>query len=413
MQCDVLVVGGGSAGLAAALSSAKLGAKTCLIERHGMLGGMATAALVHSICGLYRFADGPEPIYANGGFGQRFAERLIAAGGATAPKRLGRVDVLFHQPAIFASVADELVREAENLEVRFHSEVVSADADLDAVDVCSRGSREIIHPRAVIDASGDGVVAALCGAEYEKETSERLQRAAFIVAFQGVASEAVDETGRLRLANVIAHAVHRGELPASALGTTFRFAGSNLFATINLDDPAYDPVDAGCLTRLEFAGRATARALADYLPRHLEAFSEGRVSAYPTRVGVRESRRIVGRTRLETADFLAGGSFHDEVAHISWPMELREKATQVRLVYPEGEKPCGIPLGVLRARDHERLFTAGRCISCSHEVQASIRVMGTCFATGEAAGFAAARYSRGESEPGAVAVNRDREDVWK
>ena len=101
MHVDVLVAGGGSAGLAAAVSAARMGARTLLIEHHGSLGGMAPAALVHSICGLYRLphGDGP-PKIANIGFAEEFARRLILAGGASGPVRMGRVDVLLQQPSL-------------------------------------------------------------------------------------------------------------------------------------------------------------------------------------------------------------------------------------------------------------------------------------------------------------------------
>src|ERR1700754_4038650 len=91
MDCDVLVAGGGSAGIAAAVASARLGARTLLVERHGMLGGMASAALVHSICGLYRLDDGTKPPeLANEGFAAEFARQLLAGGGASGPVRMGR-----------------------------------------------------------------------------------------------------------------------------------------------------------------------------------------------------------------------------------------------------------------------------------------------------------------------------------
>src|SRR5437588_456312 len=107
MHVDVLVAGGGSAGLAAAVSAARLGARTLLVEHHGSLGGMAPAALVHSICGLYHLPKGGSaPAFANEGFAQEFARRLLLTGGASGPVRMGRVDVLLQQPTAFARLAD-------------------------------------------------------------------------------------------------------------------------------------------------------------------------------------------------------------------------------------------------------------------------------------------------------------------
>jgi hypothetical protein len=124
---------------------------------------------------------------------------------------------------------------------------------------------------------------------------------------------------------------------------------------------------------------------------------------------VRESRRIVGRYRIEAADIEQGAQFPDAVAFAAWPMELRETALGPRLRYPTGKDPCGIPLRALRVRDDDALFMAGRCLSCSHEAQASLRVIGTCLATGEAAGLAAAlKVAQGDCDAATVNAARIR-----
>jgi hypothetical protein len=151
--------------------------------------------------------------------------------------------------------------------------------------------------------------------------------------------------------------------------------------------------------------------LADVLTRFLTGtpgFSNAFIAALPARVGVRESRRVRGETRIETADVLCGATFPDAVALSTWPIEMREEATGARLRFPEENRPCEVPLGALRARGFPNLFVAGRCLSSSHEAQASLRVIGTCLATGEAAGLAAAILAAG-AEPTAAAVRSERE----
>ncbi|MGB8170062.1 MAG: FAD-dependent oxidoreductase [Chthoniobacteraceae bacterium] len=394
MHVDVLVAGGGSAGLAAAVAAARLGARTMLIEQSGSLGGMVPAALVHSICGLYRLPqdDGPARI-ANIGFAEEFARRLIIAGGASGPVRMGRVDVLLQQPTAFARLADEIARATDHLEVRLHTDLVQVAEDLSSVEVSCRGRREKFTPRAIIDATGDGNLAALAGADFEQESADRLQRPAFIFALGAVEGGAAAEAARLRLTRRIVDAVKEDRLPAGALGAAFRESGraGEVFVTVDLSaGMRYQPTDAACLTVLEMEGRALADALAGFLRDKVEGFGGSFISAYPARLGVRESRRLVGRARVSETDLLRGAEFADGVALATWPMELRETNTGPRLRYPENGRACEIPLGALRARDHDRLFMAGRCISCSHEAQASIRVIGTCLATGESAGLAAA-----------------------
>lgn len=424
--CDVLVAGGGSAGLAAAIAAGRLGAQTLLVERAGSLGGMTSAALVHSICGLYRLPENEEEydaasarerppntahVFANPGFAAEFAARLLLSGGATGPHRMGRVDILLQHPTAFARLADEMAREVSNLEVRFHTEIIAVDSDFRSVEICCRGERTRIVAGAIVDATGDAVVASLGGAECEQESGARLQRPAFIFALHGVDPRAVDDDRRLKIAGRIAAATQSGVLPQGALGAALRASGrgSETFVTIDLNAPNYDPLDSRCLSELEMQGRELATRLAEFLRREVPGFAQSFISAFPARVGVRESRRVIGQHRLETHDIELGAEFPEAVALATWPIELRETARGPRLRFPKDNRPCQIPLGSLRARDCQNLFVAGRCISCSHDAQASIRVIGTCLATGEAAGLAAAlQVLHGACDAAGVRAARDR-----
>jgi hypothetical protein len=409
---DVCVAGGGSAGLAAAVAAARLGARTLLLERHGALGGMASAALVHSICGLYRLpAKESAPALANRGIAAEFATRLLDSGAASGPVRMGRVDVLLQRPTEFARLADDMARaESPRLDVRLHSEITAADADT-LTFVCRGGFRQA-QARSWVDATGDGTLAALRGAPFEMEPAAHLQRPAFIFALGGVPPAMLDDDGRFRLARRIVTAVRSGTLPAALLGAHFRASpqAGEAFVTIDLaGDDRFDPLDADCLTRLEMEGRALGEGLADFLRREAEGFAAAYIAAWPARVGVRESRRIVGRYRIEADDIIAGAEFPDTVAYSAWPMEFRETASGPRLRFPVEERSCGVPLRSLRARDDERLFMAGRCLSCSHQAQAALRVIGTCLATGEAAGLAAAiAAAHGDCDAGAVRDAREK-----
>jgi len=400
LKVDVAVVGGGSAGLAAAVAAARSGARTVLIERAGALGGMATGALVHSICGLYLLRDAPGAVLANPGFASELALRLLRAGGARGPVRLGRVDVLLHDPPALAWIADALVGSIPELELRLHSEVIetSGDGRLEGVDVWCRGARELVLARAFVDATGDATLAALAGAAFEQEPGDRLQRPAFIFTLHGIEADALSDGARLRAAHRMVSAVRAGTLPSGALGATLRPSGrpGEVMVTIDLPGPtgvAYDPLDPACLTALEVEGRRLACALADYVRSDLPGFGASYLAALPARVGIRESRRVVGHHRIEASDVLTGARFDDAVALGTWPIELRETTSGARLRFPDAARPYDIPLRALCARDVDNLFVAGRCISASHAAQASARVIGTCLATGEAAGLAAALHA--------------------
>lgn len=414
MNWDVVVVGGGSAGLAAAVSAAGLGAKTCLVERHGFGGGMATAALVHSICGLYQLTGGAPGAWANPGFASHFAQLLLQSGGASGPVRLGRVEVLFHRPVAFAGLADEFLSRTKNLTVKFHSELIAAAPSLETVEIICRGVRETLRPRIVVDTTGDAALGALAGADCEIADPDRLQRPAYVCRLEGLAAEYLNDVGRLRLGRSIAHGVHTKQLSSAALAVTFRAIPNDggLFATFNLEDPAgYDPLDPACLTRLEILGRQLAREVTDYLAQRVDGLGSLRLAEYPVRVGLRESRRLVGKQRVETADLAGGKQPAETVALATWPRELRERAHAVTLKFPSDNRPCGIPLGALWSRNRKNLFTAGRCLSSSHEAQASLRVIGTCLATGEAAGIAAALAADTKTEPTAAVIAEKRQHL--
>ncbi len=388
---DVVVIGGGSAGIAAAVSAARQGARTVLLERHGQAGGMGTASLVHTFCGLYLLRKEVGAVLANPGFASEMAERMMAATGL-GPERMGRVDVLPQHPVEFARIADELISAEPSLELRLHSEVVSVvRREAWEIGIAGRGGLRQITARTLVDASGDAVVAVMLGVDSEMVESPRLQRPAYVF---GIHQHGLLGTAeRLETARLILEGIREGCVPAEAMGMSFRGSGREheVFGTLDLaGGDNYDPLDAGCMTQLEMLGRSTAAKTVTWLARRSEVWKGAYISHWPARAGVRESRRWVGEQVLTGADLLVGQRFDDEIALATWPMEFRENARGTKLRFPEGDRPAGIPLGCLKPLGIERLFVAGRCISTDHEAQASIRVMGTCFATGEAAGKAAA-----------------------
>jgi hypothetical protein len=204
------------------------------------------------------------------------------------------------------------------------------------------------------------------------------------------------ELSGLELAGRIVEGVRAGELPKSAMGMHFRSSGrpGEVFGTLDLageETGSYDPTDPACLSALESTGRSVSRRIVAYFQEHQPGWHQAYVAHWPVRAGVRESRRWIGEACLTGDEVLSGATHDDDVPFAAWPMEMRESNRGPKLRYPEGGRSAGIPAGALRAKGFERLFVAGRCISCDHEAQASIRVMGTCFATGEAAGRMAAR----------------------
>ncbi len=395
---DVVVTGGGSAGVAAAVASARNGSHTLLVERSARLGGNVANALVHSICGLYRIADGAEPKIANGGFAMEFAGRLLARGGASGPIRMGRLDVLLQEPAAFSQLCCELTACEPYLTVLLGSEIRAAGGDGGRLEWLEVGERGAVSGDVFVDASGDGRMAQLAICGIERVAGPQLQRPAYIFALRGVDDAVLEDERRLHTVRVLARAIQAGRLSAELAGAALRPTCLKGRVRITIDLEAggayYDPMDEAALLGLREHGRSLACEFLEFLKSEIPGFERGELSELPERVGVRESGRVGGQYQITGADILCGARFEDAVCVSAWPIEMRATARGPRLEYPEGGAVCEVPLRALLARDVGNVLMAGRCMSSTHEAQAALRVIGTCLATGEAAGVAASMIAR-------------------
>lgn len=400
LSYDVIVVGGGTAGLAAAVAAARSGARTALIERYGFLGGMATAGMVSTICGLYRTSSAGPPEPLNEGFAETVARRLPAMPGCGAPVRRGRTWVLPYTPFAFACLADEVTAAASHLDVYLHAYLVglaTTAGRVEAVRVATWERLVELTAQAFVDASGDAVVAHLAGVATVTSPLAERQLPSLVFVLQHVDTEALGPGPRVALLRSLVTAEQEGRLPKGAANLALAPSpqSGEVVCKLTLSGIAEElPSTRDFLTVAEQEGRKRAFAVTEFL-KALPAFARAFVSHAAPQVGVRESRRVIGRYQLTRDDILDARKFADGIARASWPIELWEEgrlgATYEYL--PDGSH-YDIPLGCLQARDVENLFVAGRCMSATHEALGSARVIGTCLATGEAAGRAAARRAR-------------------
>jgi hypothetical protein len=406
LSYDVVVVGGGASGLAAAVAASRAGARTALVERYGFLGGMATAGMVSTVCGLYRTASAGPPEPLNDGFPEEFARRLSAMPGCEKPARRGRVLVLPYTPFAFACLSDELVTETPSLDVYLHAYLVGVETvgpRIDALRVLTWERTVELAAAAVIDTSGDAVVAHQAGAATETVPATDRQLLSLVFVLQGVAPEALEPGHRIGLLRTLVAAERAGRLPAGA--SNLQMGGSaqpgELVCKLALGGLTDVRGPRDLLTAAEQEGRRRALAVAEFL-KTLPPFARAFVSHAAPQVGVRESRRVVGRYQLTREDVLEGRRFDDGVARAGWPIELWEEGRLgATYEYPEGDRVYEIPLRSLRARDVDNLFVAGRCMSATHDALGSARVIGTCLAAGEAVGRAAASQACARSRGGA------------
>jgi len=409
---DVVVVGGGSAGVAAAVSAAELGAHTLLLERGKSLGGNVAHAFVHTICGLYCAASEGDARILNPGMPGRLAAGLCAAGVAGEAERVGRVYVLPIEPPRYAAFLAELCERTAGLEVRTESELIGVGRS-DAIErrwaLRARdraGDVRAVSTGWLVDTSGDANAAALAGASLAAADSEEIQLPSFIFRMSGVDRTEWVGFSKLHLTHAVAGAVRHGELPAGCESVLVRpgLERDEVYVTLNLPRPIeapYAPLDEARLASLAAGARDDAERIAEFLRRTRPAFEKSRVSGWPERIGVRETRRILGLRELRRDDVLSGRSDPAEIARSSWPVELWHDHRRAHFEYPEGA--CSIPLGSLVSGSDPQLGMAGRCLSASHEALGALRVIGTALATGEAIGVAAALAANAGSPLDAIA----------
>jgi len=396
---DVVVVGGGAAGMAAAIAAATAGARCALLERYGFLGGMATAGMVSTICGLYLTASAGPPQLLNEGFAETFARRLAAMPGCGTAVRRGRTHVLPYTPFAFACLADDVTTSTPRLDVYLHAYLTglsTGGSGIETLRVATWERTIEFRARAVVDTSGDAVVAHRAGAATETAPLAERQLPSLVFVLQNVDAEALGPGARVALLRALATAEREGRLPkgASHLALGPSAQPGEVVCKLTLSGVAEEHVPGrDFLTGAEQEGRKRALAVTEFL-KSMPAFAGAFVSHAAPQIGVRETRRVIGRYQLTRDDVLSGRRFEDAVARASWPIELWEDGhLGATYEYLGDGQSYDIPLRCLQARDLDNLFVAGRCLSASHEALGSARVIGTCLATGEAAGLAAADHA--------------------
>lgn len=418
---DVLVVGGGPAGLAAAMGAADSGASVLLAERYGFLGGNATAALVMPLMSfhtdrqvlesgegkLFPEDHGPgEPVI--GGVLVRLLERLIAARGGVRPSKDTGYVVPF-DPEVFKGVALDLLDEAGVTQLlhAFASDALIKDAQLDGVVFETKSGPLVVRARAIVDATGDGDIAARSGAPYDigRDEDGLVQPMTLMFrvgdfhreAFLAYAREHPDQwRGVYGLWELVRKATEAGELDLPREDILFFATPHPREVSVNstriieaLGTEVWD------LTRAEWIGRRQMRQIAAFLRKYVPGFEDAYVMQSGVQVGVRETRRIQGEYRLTAADILSARKFDDVIARGTYPVDIHNPAGRGTTLkkLPPGEA-YDIPYRCLLPQRTDNLLVAGRCISGTHEAHSSYRVMPIAMATGHAAGIAAAIAAR-------------------
>jgi hypothetical protein len=393
---DVAVVGGGSAGVAAAIAASRCGARTLLIERAACLGGASTLRNVVTYCGLYTLGETPRQAVM--GIAEEVMQGLRQLSAVTGPQRHRGVFVVF-EPEAVKRVLDTLCVEA-GVEVLLHAFVCGAtceDGHVADVSWQDHAGRHTVRARAFVDASGEGDLAFFAGAATRYGNDGLVNLGTLGTRFGGIPKD-VTVT-----ADQFAQAVAKGKGPFTKERSVMARLPISADLVCYVASADYDPRDAASFSAAERGGRAQAWAYLAAIRTIPGCESAYLVSTGPE-FGTRESRHIEAVYRLTWEDVVQGRSMDDAIALGAWGVEWHDRKTfESSFVYPPDKGTYEVPLRCLISRDTPNLFAAGRLADADHKAGASLRVMGTAFATGQAAGVAAAEFAaRGAVDPVAV-----------
>ena len=415
-EYEVAVLGGGPAGIAAAVAAARAGRRTLLIERYGFLGGMGTAAGVTNFCGLHANVHG-EMHRVVQGIASDLLARIDRLGGLNAPHLiLGKILAQAYDTAAYKIAADDLLA-SHRVDVLFHAlgaGVVMQDVRrIGTVMVETKAGRQAVAAELFIDCSGDGDLAAWAGAPFELgDNAGGMLYPSMMFRLNGIDPERAGEAWRTipaLMEKAEASGTHRFPRKAAIV----RPQRSPIEWRVNFtqlarpDGSAINGLEPDDLTRGEIDGRRQAIEAFNFL-RTVPGFEKSYIVDLPPQLGIRETRRVIGGYMLSGDDVLGCAAFEDSIGVNGWPMESHV-AGDVIFRFPPIPQSRGfneLPYRMLVPASIDNLLMAGRCASMTHDGQSAARVSGACFAMGEAAGTAAALALSGNTLPRDIAVDK-------
>jgi hypothetical protein len=407
-EADVAVVGGGTSGFIAATAAARSGARTILVERFGYLGGCTTAPYNTGL-GAFGDSEGNQIIR---GLAWEFVERM---------QREGQCFVKGFRPELWPpwtrKVALDMIEEA-GVDLYFYTwvaGVLKQGGTIQGLYVASKAGRGVILARSFVDASGDADVAAFAGAPFEMADIDNLQQVSCDYIACGVDAGRVIEwakANRDRLKSLRGVDVQHSPAGAQPM-LTFTIAGPKtadghhigVMPTVKLciyreavrlqGNADIDPLNPKALTWAETEGLRGALKHLEYMRQTMPGFENAFIVAQ-SHLGVRETRRVIGDYIITLDDVKNNSRFKDVVALNCRALDYHLKGTVFKIEHLRGHHD--IPLRSLTPKGLDNLVVAGRCVSCDHLSQASLRGAATCMATGHAAGTAAALAAAGNGK---------------
>ncbi|WP_063693008.1 FAD-dependent oxidoreductase [Bradyrhizobium stylosanthis] len=421
-EYEVVVLGGGPAGIIAAASAARAGRKTLLIERYGFLGGMGTAAGVTNFCGLHGNVYGKAHRLVQGMASELLARIDLLNGLNTPHLILGKVFAQAYDTAAYKIAADQLLA-SHKVHILFHAlgagVVMADDSRIDALLVETKAGRQAVRADIFIDCSGDGDLAVWAGAPFEvgDEHGHPLYPS-MMLRLNGIDPEKAGDAWRT-IPQLMEKAAAAGTHTFPRKSAIVRPQKSGIEWRVNFtqvareDGHAINGIEPDDLTRGEIEGRKQALAAYEFLRSSVPGFEKSYIVDLPPQLGIRETRRIKGGYQLSGEDVLGCASFEDSIGVNGWPIEAHVPGDVVFTFppIPESRGYNELPYRMLVPEGVDNLLVAGRCASMTHEGQSAARVSGACFVMGEAAGSAAALALSGNHIPREIPIEKLQETL--
>lgn len=416
---DVCITGAGPAGIAAAVTAARQGAKVLLLDAHTMPGGMSTAGRVPV---LMPYSDGVH--FLPGGFGKEVFDRTVEVSGQHG---FGNCGGLLHAEQL-KLIYEDLLTEA-GVELLYYARLAAVNTENGIIRqtvYASQSGLFAVEAKIFIDGTGDGTVAAWAGAPFEMAPLDEIMPSTLCSLWAGFDWAAYMKGGAFshnddKMPELLAAAFKDGSLSTEDYHHTGMNRISNLVAGGNVTHVfGIDPTDERSLTRGLIENRRLLREYERFYRKHIAGFANAEIVDSGSLLGVRESRRIAGDYTLVLEDFKARRDFPDEIGRYNFPADIhparpsREQVEEHKRVFRgtacgRGES-YGIPYRVLLPQKVNNLLTCGRCVSTDRHVHASLRVIPGCWITGQAAGMAGAMAAKANCTPRQIDVQllRDR-----
>lgn len=436
MQADIVIVGAGPAGMAAAWAAAKEDADVLLVERYGFCGGMATTGIIGPILGHYLNEKKP----AVAGFLKVIVEKMSQFDGCEKWESAFKKYGIPFDSEILKYAAEQLLLEA-GVKFLYHSYFSMANVNsghINSIEVINKNGKMLIEGKMFIDTTGDADIVHFAGFEYTKGRPQDglTESMGCIFKIAGIDEEKITEDTSKKAVEKLKQIREKGEL--KIFNTCLGNKGSIIRKgerSFNMTRFPGDGTNAITLTEAEISLRKETFKIYQFLKENVPGFENSYISSFHINAGIRETRQVKGLFTLTEQDVIEGRKYDDSIARCRYWIDIHcpfGRTINTHLCYKEcqTDKYCimldkyndylpsknklyppendwfSIPARCLIPEKAKNLLVAGRCISADHKAMGAIRVMATCMATGHAAGIMASLALKEKCDISQLPVNK-------